>query len=214
MGTEKVLIFGSCPCDSWIFLEPLRQEHRLVICADGGLHCARAAGFRPQIYVGDGDSGGLPEPDLTCVTLPVEKDWTDLEAAWRWAVERGCRDVVFTACTGGRLDHQMAAFCLLETAAELGIRAKILDPCNEITCLLPGQYVLQADGYQFFSLLPMDRTLEDLTITGAKYPLSHAHTRRGSSLTVSNEPLDGPVTLTIGTGRCWLIRSNDAKSIK
>jgi thiamine pyrophosphokinase len=211
MGTEKVLIFGSRPCDSWQFLDPLRREDRLVICADGGINCARREGFEPSVYIGDGDSGGVPIPGMTCVTLPVEKDWTDLEAAYRWAVDHGGRDIVFTACTGGRQDHHLAALSLLETAAEDGIRAAILDPCNRITCLLPGTYPVETAGYRFFSLLPMDRALEGVTITGAKYPLQNAVTRRGSSLTVSNESLGGPVTVTIGKGRCWLICSNDAK---
>ena len=207
MGTEKVLIFGSCPCSSWDFLDSLRADSRLVICADGGLRCARDAGFRPQAYIGDGDSGGAPESDLNCRILPCEKDWTDLEAAWMWASEQGCRDFVMTACTGGRQDHTLAAAGLLELAAERGQRARILDPRNEIVCLLPGRHALHPAGYRYFSLIPLDKTLEDVSMTGAKYSVSHATIRRGTSLGVSNEPLDGPVHLSIGSGACLLIYS-------
>lgn len=207
MGIEKTLIFGSCACESWGFLEPLRAENRLVICADGGLRCAREAGFQPQMYIGDGDSGGAPVTGLPAVTLPCEKDWTDLEAAWRWAGEQGCSDFVMTACTGRRQDHNLAACGLLELAAAQGQRARILDPWNEITCLLPGSYTLHPAGYRYFSLLPLDRMLEDVTITGAKFPAAHAQIRRGTSLAVSNEPLDGPVQVSIGNGTCLLIYS-------
>ena len=60
MGTEIGLIFGSYAYENWDFLQPLKGKVR-VICADGGIHCARNAGFTPQIYVGDNDSGGSAE---------------------------------------------------------------------------------------------------------------------------------------------------------
>lgn len=97
MGAEKGLIFGSQPCESWMFLKPLLDWPDLVISADGGLRCARDAGFSPQVYVGDGDSGGRPEPGLRCVSLKPEKDVTDLEAAYDWARGHGLRELIFTA---------------------------------------------------------------------------------------------------------------------
>mgnify|MGYP002869420592 CR=1 FL=1 len=99
MGT-KALIFGSRDCGDWGFLRPWRSWPDLVIAADGGLKLSRNAGFVPTVYIGDGDSGGSPEPELDCVTLPAEKDVTDLEAAYLLAKNRGAGELVFTGCTG------------------------------------------------------------------------------------------------------------------
>ena len=180
----------------------------MVIAADGGLHSAREAGFSPSVYIGDGDSGGREEPGLICVTLPVEKDVTDLEAAYQWARDHGCTDLILTGCTGGRLDHHMAAMSLLETAAREEIRAVILDSRNRVEFLLPGEYLRSNPGYRYVSLIPADRVLRDLSIRGTKYELSQRDVTRGSSLTVSNEFSGETAEISFREGSCWLIFSN------
>ena len=102
MGAKTALIFGSIACDNWDFLQPLRSLAPVVICADGGLLCAKAAGFAPDFYIGDGDSGGSLPDGCPGVVLPAEKDETDLQAACRLAAQQGCTSLLLTACTGGR----------------------------------------------------------------------------------------------------------------
>lgn len=203
MGTA--LIFGSAPCGEWGFLEGLRGRCS-VICADGGLRLAREAGFAPDVYVGDGDSGGGPCDGVVSVVLPPEKDLTDLQAAYEYARDRGFETVIFTACTGGRQDHHLANLALLERVWEDGLRAFVLDRWNEIRFHPGGRLRLPAAGYRYFSILPMDGRLRQVRISGGKYPLDVPEVRRGDSLTVSNEP-EGPVTIEIGEGAAWIVRS-------
>ena len=208
MGYEKVIIFGSSPCGDWSFLEAWRNWPDGVIAADGGMSLAKQAGFTPTVYIGDGDSGGVPDPGMIRVELPVEKDVTDLEAACQWARDHGAKEVLLTGCTGGRLDHHMAAMGLLETACRAGTHVRLLDDRNEVEFLLPGTYTLEKGPRRFFSLIPADALLEGLTIRGAKYELTETDVPRGGSLTVSNEFCGGPVTVTFRTGACWLIHSS------
>ncbi len=205
MGTA--LIFGSMPCGDWSFLAPLRGNCT-VICADGGVVFAREAGFFPAVYIGDGDSGGAPVPDAESIVLPAEKNLTDLQAAYEYALGKGFSTILFTACTGGRLDHELANLALLERAWEDGVeRAFVLDAQNELRYHPGGTLRLPADGYRYFSILPMDRTIQNVRITGGKYPLDVAEVRRGDSLTVSNEP-ETDVTIEIGSGASWIVRSD------
>ncbi len=206
MGTETALIFGSIPCPSWDFLEPLRGQVT-VICADGGTLCAQAAGFRAEVYVGDSDSGGVPPAGARQVLLPAEKDLTDLQAAYQCARDGGFRRMVFTACTGGRQDHHLANLQLLETALEEGIDAAVWDPWNEIRCLPDGEIVVPPGQFRYFSLIPLDRRLEGVTIRDAKYGLENAVVRRGDSLTVSNETVGRPARISVARGRALLVRS-------
>ena len=141
------------------------------------------------------------------IPLPAEKDWTDLQAAYELAVSRGAKDIIFTGCTGGRQDHHLSAVQLLETAARQGVRARILDPWNCIEFLLPGTHCVWKQDYTYFSLIPVDRLLEHVTIRGAKYPLLDRTTRRGDSLTVSNEWVEDPATVSFTGGCCYLIHS-------
>ena len=207
MGTEKGLIFGSMAAPSWDYLRPYEDWPDVVIAADGGLSCARRAGFSPDFYIGDSDSGGTPEAGMNAVRLRPEKDDTDLQAAYCWAKGRGIRQVIFTGCSGGRQDHHLAALQLLETAARDGIEALFLDPFNRIRFLLPGTACLPKGGYRYFSIIPVDAVLKELSITGAKYPLDGRDVFRGDSLTVSNEWTADMVTVRFTEGCCFLIES-------
>lgn len=209
MGTEIALIFGSAPCADWSFLERYRGKVR-VICADGGVRLARQAGFRPEVYVGDGDSGGSAGKHMEAVLLPREKNLTDLQAAYEYARDHGFREVILTACTGGRQDHHLTNLMLLEKAAQDGVRMRIVDEENEIR-YFTGSGKLRISGFTFFSLVPIDPVLTGVTIQGAKYPLENGTVYRGDSLCVSNEPLDERVSVTVEQGACWLILSGRKK---
>ena len=150
MGTQTALIFGAMPCRSWGHLDALRAEKPLVICADGGVHCAAAAGFAPDCYVGDGDSGGTAVAGAENILLRPEKDESDLQAAYTMARAHGCTRLYLTACTGGRLDHALANLQLLETARADGVEAILLDPDNRVTCIGPGGVHASAHGLFLF----------------------------------------------------------------
>lgn len=207
MGAKKGLIFGAAPCGSWSFLREYKNWPDLVIGADGGLRSARAAGFMPTVYVGDGDSGGTPEEGLYAIPLPPEKDLTDLQAAYEYAKEQGVTELILTGCTGGRLDHHLSAMSLLERAAGEHIRAVLLDPENRVEFLRPGTHAQTAHGYQYFSLIPVSHQLCAVTIIGAKYPLKDRDVFRGDSLTVSNEFKAETVTISFTEGCCYFIES-------
>ena len=206
MGTEIALIFGSVAYPDWSFLAPLKGR-AAVICADGGTLCAAAAGFSPDAYIGDSDSGGVPPRGAERVLLPAEKDLTDLQAAYEYARGRGFSRIIATACTGGRQDHHLANLQLLETAWRDGVDLSIWDADNEIRYLCGGRCTIPPGGFRYFSILPLDRELRGVTIRGAKYCLSGVTVRRGDSLTVSNETMGVPAEISIGSGAAWIIRS-------
>ena len=209
MGDKTALIFGSVAYPDWRFLAPLQGQNLTVLCADGGIRCAALAGFAPDFYIGDGDSGGSAQ-GLPAILLPAEKDLTDLQAACEAAIDQGASNLILTACTGGRLDHALANLQLLEPARADGVEAILLDPDNRVTCIGPGEYTLPRTEYFYFSLLPIDAVLRGVTIEGAKYPLRDAEARRGDSLTISNEWIEPTVRLRIREGLCWLICSGAA----
>ena len=199
MGTEmkRALLFGSVPCGDGAFLRPyLDGGGWTVFCADGGVRNARAAGLRPDYLIGDWDSGGAPEGDVPCITLPVEKDMTDLQAAVDQALELDYRELLLCGCTGGRLDHTASNLVLLEWIADHGGRALLVDADNEVRLLDSGVLRLtNRPCYHYLSLVPLDRRVTGVTLRGLKYPLTDAVLTRGDTLSVSNEPLGDEVEL-------------------
>ncbi len=212
MGAKTALIFGSMDAGDWCFLAPLHEENPTVFCADGGLFCAIRAGFSPQYYIGDGDSGGKPMEGVCATVLPTQKDLTDLQAAWEQAYAMGFRKIYLTGCTGGRQDHHIAALQLLETMAKRSCEGYLLDAENEISFLLPGLHKITPAGFQYFSLLPVDAQVT-VSISGAKYDLDKRLLQRGDSLCVSNEPLAQRIVLTLSGGSCYLIFSQKNTSL-
>lgn len=212
MGAEgkRAIIFGSMSCGDGAFLRPyLEAGEWVVICADGGIRSARDAGLRPDYQIGDWDSGGAPEPGVPCVTLPVEKDMTDLQAAAEQALGMGCRELLLCGCTGGRLDHTASNLVLLEWIAGRGGLPVMVDEDNEVR-FLEGPVELRLANrppYRYLSLIPLDRTLTGVTLRGLKYPLTDARLTRGDTLSVSNEPQESEMTVSLASGRALLIRS-------
>ena len=207
---KRAVIFGSMPCGDGGFLRPyLAEGPWTVFCADGGVNSARAAGLRPDYQIGDWDSGGAPEEGVPCITLPVEKDMTDLQAAADQALSLGFRELLLCGCMGGRLDHTAANLALLEWIAGRGGRALMVDEDNEAR-LLEGPAELRLPNrpsYRYLSLVPLDRTLTGVTLRGLKYPLTQATLTRGDTLSVSNEPAAAEMTVALASGRALLIRS-------
>lgn len=212
MGAEgkRAIIFGSMPCGDGAFLRPyLEGGGWTVFCADGGLRSAMNAGLAPDYQIGDWDSGGAPEPGVPCVTLPVEKDMTDLQAAADEALGMGFRELLVCGCTGGRLDHTASNLVLLEWIADRGGRPLLVDEDNEVRLLEgPVEFRLaNHPSYRYLSLIPLDRTVTGVTLRGLKYPLTNALLTRGDTLSVSNEPQGSEMTISLASGRALLIRS-------
>lgn len=206
---KQAIIFGSAPVTDWSFLNAYRTGSDLIICADGGLRAAEANGLTPDWYVGDSDSGGCTG-DYPADILPCEKDVTDLDMAVSRALQQGCDSLLLCGCTGGRQDHHISALGQLERIYREGKFGMILDPYNEIRILAPGITVVpEKPAYHYFGIVPLDLTMTDVTISGAKYEVSHLDLLRYSSLAISNNLVPGKrCTIQVGSGMGLLIRSN------
>lgn len=209
MAAEKVaLIFGSSPAAHWEELHRLCPHPDLVIAADGGIKCARAAGYEPQLLIGDWDSGGIPEHTIPSVTLPPEKNLTDLQAAAEAALQQGITKLILAACLGGRLDQSVANLYLLEWIYEHGGHGLLWGEGN-LALFWDGTPLAleQDDTYCFLSILPLDKTVSGVTLQGVKYPLEDAVLTRGDTLSISNEITAQRAVLSAKQGRMFVIRS-------
>ena len=212
---KRGLIIGAAPWQDGSFLDPyLKEGQWTVFCADGGYANGRSAGLMPDFLIGDWDSGRRPELDVPCVTLPVEKDMTDLQAAMDQALSMGISHLLLCGCTGGRLDHTASNLVLLEWLADRGGEGMIVDEDNEVRLLQPGTFLVEdSPHYHYLSLVPLDRKVSGVTLKGMKYPLEQADLIRGDTLSISNEPRQKIMEITIAEGRALLIRSQREENI-
>lgn len=209
---RKTLILSGAPESDVSYVHVLLQQYPglRVVCADAGTRQLEKLGIYPDLIVGDFDSSARPAYDCELISLVPEKDDTDTMHALQVVIDRGCTDVWIACATGGRLDHLLSNLLLCEYAFARGCRCRILDRQNELTLLAPGTATVPFDPkYRYFSLIPLDAQLKDLTITGAKYNVSHVDVPRVQAFTVSNEVAADAAQITLGAGRAFLIRASD-----
>ncbi|MCB6364675.1 thiamine diphosphokinase [Intestinibacillus massiliensis] len=215
MGAFKgrhALIFAAAPESEYGYIQAFLAGHpdAVIICADGGLRHAHALGLKPDLAIGDFDSGEDTGEAAEVLRLRPEKDDTDTQSCMREAFARGCAEVTLVCATGGRLDHLLANLSLLEEARDYGGRCTLLDHQNMAVLHEGGcQHFKMPGQYRYFSIIPLDEKLQDVTIRGAKYPLEHQTLLRKGMISISNEAGDSPFEVEIGQGTALIIFTTD-----
>jgi thiamine pyrophosphokinase len=215
-GVATIVFTGGDP-GSRSYLRTIDYSDAFLVAVDRGLAVMVELELIPDLFVGDGDSvapellAGLDRDRTRVVSLPVQKDVSDLEAAFDLLLAMGRHgSVLVLAGLGGRLDH-----CLFN----LQLAARHLGDFEGITfeddqCLirpLTGSNTFQLAPRMTVSFVPVTREVE-LSLTGFEYPLSHAVVRRGSTRTLSNVAcgLVQQVVVECGTVLmiAWKVRSD------
>lgn len=178
-----------------------------IIACDKGVEYAARGGIRPDLLVGDFDSyhGALPE-GVPVLDLPVEKDDTDTMAAVRWAVGQGYDEFTIYCALGGRLDHLLGNIQTAVFAVEHGARVHIADSANDLFLFSNGSLALPPRSGWSLSVLAMTDVCDEVSIRGAKYPLSHVQVTNSFPIGISNE-WQGNVEITVGHGVLMVISS-------
>lgn len=203
---QKALIFTGGYCHA----ENLSRHHfvsDLIIAADAGRLLAEKCGVTPDLIVGDFDSSSIPSPDSATEILrvPAEKDETDTMLACRIAMERGATDLLILGGTGGRADHSLSNFFLLEHLRNLGAAARLFDGDNRLRILRNETITLPQEGFRYFSLFALDDAI--VSLSGCKYPLSNAPLIRSMPYAVSNEFTEAAAIITVSGGDVFLVES-------
>ena len=189
-----------CPGDLDFTLQP----EDLLIAADGGYASLQTAGRTPHLFVGDGDSLGTLPTDCPTVALPVEKDDTDLLAAAKEGLARGCTEFVILGGLGGRrFSHSVANLQVLAWLARHRAhgclragttRVELLTRTTRFCAGCRGSISLFAYGGPAV-----------VSLAGLKYPLRRKKLTPSFPLGVSNAFTGQPAAVTLHKGRVLAI---------
>lgn len=202
---RQCIVFGAMPVHS---LPAGIQKDAFIIAADAGIRSALALGLTVDLAVGDWDSAAREEISAKeIITLPHEKDDTDLHFAARCAAERGFEEVRFLGGIGGRLDHTAANFGTLRYLAQKGIQAFLQDEDHLCTVVVEGSIrIPQEDGF-YLSVFSMDRQSSGVDLSGVYYPLQDAVLHSDFPVGTSNEFTAPEALVTVKKGALLIIRS-------
>ncbi len=218
MPAAPTIIFAGGDPGSFSYLRSVDYSDAFLVAVDRGLAVMVELGLIPDLFVGDCDSvapelvAGLDHDRTRVVSLPVQKDVSDLEAAFDLvaAAERHGA-VLVLAGLGGRLDHSL--FNLQLTAQRVvdfeGISFE--DSRCQVNLLREGTITRFVPGMTV-SFVPMvDET--ELTLIGFKYPLTHALIRQGSTRTLSNVTQGSSQQVIVDRGTVAMIAWKESQDI-
>lgn len=199
--TRYVLI-GGAPITDYAYIKSLFRDGDKFIFCDSGLYHQSALGVNADIIVGDFDSHPKPETSAELVVLPREKDDTDTVFAAKLALSRGADEFLLIGVSGGRTDHALGNVYLLLYLANRGAKAVIAD--DECEMLVTNEFTVDK-RYKYFSVLNIDGGAQDITITGAKFPVKNAKIDCEYQYGISNEVKGESAAVTVGKGRVLIV---------
>ena len=188
-----------------------------IIAGDRGLEALYKLKIIPNHVVGDFDSVS-PEilefykrqSQIIFYTFNAEKDNTDTDIALKLAIQLKSSKITILGALGKRMDHAIANIHILKDALEANIPCQIIDEHNRIY-LINKEMTLEKDKVygKYVSLIPLTSTVEGLTLTGFKYPLSDYTLLIGTSLGISNEIITDKAHIEMKNGILIVIESRD-----
>ena len=193
---------------------PVPDSSDFVIAADGGYSYLERHGVKPALLVGDFDSLIAPPPDTeNVVTLPQEKDDTDMVAALREGWNRGFRRFHIYGGTGGRLDHTLANIQCAADIAERGGRAYLFDRDTVITAIHNDKILFPETAAGTISMFSHSDTSEGVDEWGLKYRLDDVTVKNTYPLGVSNEFTGVPSGIAVRSGTLLIIYPKNTQEV-
>lgn len=198
-------------------LSVLRQtDYDVLIGVDAGAARLAAAGFAPDLAIGDFDTATPPLCAQT-VCLPAEKDDTDLEAALmhvlpHYPPQSISKIIILGALGSGRLDHLLANVWLAHQPRFAAYRPYLhfIEINNSLRFLDSGCHtVYREQNKKYLSFIGLT-ALQGLTLTDVKYPLQNADYAHPCAL-ISNEFLGclAQMQCSLKSGLLAVVQSRD-----
>ncbi len=123
---SRCVVIGGGDCTPELIKANI-SDNDFIICADSGYDMAVKANIQPDLLIGDFDSITSFAQNVETITLPVEKDLTDCEAAYNEGVKRDFNSFLLLGGTGGRFEHTFANISVMARASREGNNFIIVD---------------------------------------------------------------------------------------
>ena len=182
-----------------------------IIAVDGGYLWLKEHDIVPDLIVGDFDSmsndisSQISQSNVDIITLPPEKDDTDMSAALNEGWKRGYRIFHIFGGTGGRLDHTFANIQLLADIAVRGGRCFLFDKDTVITAIHNTCIEFPAISSGTVSVFSHTDISAGVYEKGLKYPLTDATLRNTYPIGVSNEFVGVHSSISVRSGTLIVI---------
>ena len=168
-----------------------------------------------NVVIGDMDSvdkavlAAVEANGTTVTQLPRDKDSTDAELALLKAVEMGADKIVLITKGGGRLDHELGVFAVLQNPSLRHCTIEALWD-NSILHLIHGPASVTITGKtgSNVGLIAAGGTASGISTTGLKWALANEALTPHSSRGISNQLTEETATISVQTGSLFVVQSS------
>lgn len=202
------MIIGAVPILSSRIFREYDPKNCFVICADAGYETAAKYKIKPDLIVGDFDSASKKPPEsFRSITLPVEKDVTDVMYAAIRGLPLGYKSFTLLGCLGGaRFDHSLANLEVLQYMQEHGGRGVLADERTRIFLLHDGRLRMTGIEGATVSVFPYNGSSCEVSYSGLQYPLNRdTLTCGGTVMGVSNSVTGSPAEVRVHRGTALVV---------
>lgn len=208
MGTinkkKKCIIIGAMPVP--LCMEEYIDKKAFIITADAGYANAKLLNLHVNLAIGDWDSISKQEVITDeMITLPHEKDDTDVHFAAKYVVENGFEEVQLLGVLGGRLDHTIANMNTLAFLTKHHVFAYAQDENTICTVIDNSSITIQKNESKYLSVFSLCEESYGVTLIGLQYPLQGATLLNSFPIGVSNEFLEEEATVSVENGTLLII---------
>ncbi|MBR5578391.1 MAG: thiamine diphosphokinase [Lachnospiraceae bacterium] len=190
-------------------------EEDLCIAVDGGFEYCKMLGIEPDYIIGDFDSVGDEQAEVMkelsktegdkIIVLPVNKDDTDMLAAIKLGLSKGCQSFRIYGGMGGRLEHTMANIQCLLYLKERNAVGYLMDGTGMILVAKEETISFRENLEGYLSIFSMGSSCR-LSLDNLKYTLKEKELFNSYPLGISNEFLEGKkATVQVHEGTALLI---------
>ncbi|MBR5246648.1 MAG: thiamine diphosphokinase [Clostridia bacterium] len=202
MGNLKTrcVIIGGGDCTADLVFSNISSDD-YIICADSGYDIAIKAQIEPDLIIGDFDSVKSFVQKTEKITLPVEKDVTDCEAAYNEGVKRGFNNYLLLGGTGGRFEHTFANISVMARASIEGNKFIMVDEKHTFYSITNSSLNLPFSPNKQISVFAFGDKALGVTEKGFHYKIEDYTLNPFIPMGISNDIVDdyGEITVKKGT---------------
>ena len=199
---KKAFIFLNGTMDTkQEFYKNILKNQTDIFCADGGLKFALEMNLKPLEIWGDLDSCNenlidqAKKSNCKIIKFNPEKDLTDGELLISEISKRNYDEIIILGGLGGRTDHFLTNLNLLFKYNNL-----IFISHKETIFKVEQNFNIKNKTNKTISFVPFSDKVENLTLTGFKYPLNNFLLSRGDSICNSNIIIDSNANIKFSKG--------------
>lgn len=204
---DKICCIISAGDVNGTLLQKNKELYDCFIAADAGYEKALSSDIQPSVLVGDFDSLSQSLPThITIITHPVEKDFSDTHLAIEEGIKLGYTHFhIYGALGGERISHSISNLQTLCDMKKKKVSVTLMGEREQVYIIKDETLTLTPPLNSTFSVFSLSDETKDVTITGAKYPLSKAILSNTYPLGLSNQSTSDTVTISSKDGYLLVI---------